>query len=568
MSDEAVHRTCDDQQLGMTPRSLQLGWRRPYTYTCANCAGKLAASESLGTRQEASSTGSQSTQTKRLAMMSHSSQTDKDVCERKEDTRHWRYGPFLFKASPAYFQSGAKKVRRRKLKHLLQSPRYSQASGVVESAPTEAPTETCSGSGSDTDSDVNMDNCQEYLSALHSNLATFAEAAGNLTSVVDFSQQTTLSWDEIPEKVLRWLKLNLFQREQSVFCGTDWHACEMELFPDIRRPEREQYLDDFEHYLEEVLNRVRPSKSEMRMCLRKRCRAARHRSASPSAPRRDRDKDQGGRRPSHGTADARMPVSATEFPVLVRRVLHGQETMQLVRGSLPVQDSGDGELCRGRAELLPLAWAPVYHVYAEDIPFFANMKSRKLNWADAGFDGVPYVLQVMEDPQEERRAQVRKEKALTRLAELLTRLVDQSTRQLFTRWSRVRPRRRAPAESYIGCLSWSYKKEAVPEPAPEPSTDPKQPWTQKRAEEMLSRVNRLSGLGEGKALGVSLLPDGPLPKIAAELERSGSNDEEIRTARRSTHCGNWTARELPVSLPQIEGKAKRELKLGAKWTQL
>lgn len=89
--------------------------------------------------------------------------------------------------------------------------------------------------------------------------------------VVDCGLSTQLTWEDVPEVLVRWLKLNLFQKQQSdLYCG-EWVISDIEHF-DVPREDREKMVDDFEQFLLEVMCLVRPGKHEQRRGLRQRYR--------------------------------------------------------------------------------------------------------------------------------------------------------------------------------------------------------------------------------------------------------------------------------------------------------
>jgi hypothetical protein len=91
-------------------------------------------------------------------------------------------------------------------------------------------------------------------------------------SVIDCSLGTELTWPAVPEVLVSWLKMNLFQKQQAeLYCG-EWLVTEIQHFDNVTRQEREKMIEDFEHFLLDVMCMVRPGKHEQRRGLRQRYR--------------------------------------------------------------------------------------------------------------------------------------------------------------------------------------------------------------------------------------------------------------------------------------------------------
>lgn len=107
--------------------------------------------------------------------------------------------------------------------------------------------------------------------------------SGSFVEVVDAGQQSdVLDWDELPGRLMDWLKLNLLQRELAEVYCTDWEVTPLEEFPSLsHKPQkREQMIRDFELFMSEVLCRMPPTKHDLRRTLRRLYK--RNRSESPS----------------------------------------------------------------------------------------------------------------------------------------------------------------------------------------------------------------------------------------------------------------------------------------------
>lgn len=90
-----------------------------------------------------------------------------------------------------------------------------------------------------------------------------------LYEVVDAGQQADLNWEQLPNRMLEWLRLNLMQRQQAVMYNVSWTASELEDFPRLPLPSREQLLKDFEYFLFNVMGMSRPARAtEQRSTLR------------------------------------------------------------------------------------------------------------------------------------------------------------------------------------------------------------------------------------------------------------------------------------------------------------
>eukprot|EP00930_Biecheleria_cincta_P023423 TRINITY_DN1692_c0_g1_i1.p1 TRINITY_DN1692_c0_g1~~TRINITY_DN1692_c0_g1_i1.p1 ORF type:complete len:2990 (+),score=801.55 TRINITY_DN1692_c0_g1_i1:149-9118(+) len=133
-------------------------------------------------------------------------------------------------------------------------------------------------------------------------------ASDRTVEVVDVMQQCQIVWEEVPREVLNWLKLNLMQRQQAELYCTEWNISDMLYWPEMPLSTRDRLVKEFELFLNEVLQCMKPTKHGVRAGLRQKYRT--FRSESPSGDRRTRSSSPPGR-------NNRGPMAGYEYPLIV-----------------------------------------------------------------------------------------------------------------------------------------------------------------------------------------------------------------------------------------------------------
>lgn len=209
-----------------------------------------------------------------------------------------------------------------------------------------------------------------------------------MVEVVDVLQQSEVPWHDIPEKVLRWLKMNLFQREQASLYCTKWSASEIDAFPEISPTKRERILRDFEHFIFDTMNCRYPSKHEWRRGLRHLYRSAREgpealvrRNSEPALSEQFK------------TNWREIPM--VEFPILIKGVdARSLESRSAIAGQ-------SGCVRRGRAECAPIEWkcAPptACELSLEDLKLVARKARMAMEDTVADVLGVDIPASVIQD---------------------------------------------------------------------------------------------------------------------------------------------------------------------------
>jgi len=141
---------------------------------------------------------------------------------------------------------------------------------------------------SELDPGVTADNDAEASDASESDSESEASEAASLEVTYDNKLvMTALSWKDLPQQVLQWLKSNLLRSEEAHAHSVPWEASCLDTWPELSKRNRVEMVEDFEAFLDR-LGRFRPSKYEAKVKLRERL----NKSEPPSSRRRSRSQGQ------------------------------------------------------------------------------------------------------------------------------------------------------------------------------------------------------------------------------------------------------------------------------------
>lgn len=189
----------------------------------------------------------------------------------------------------------------------------------------------------------------EHSSRQHGEAATGSTDAGSIfldsdveeLEIVDCSTNSDLVWNDVPEDVISWLKLNLMQREQAEFYCTHWEISELNHFQGLQAQRREQILNDFDEFLSEVMCRPHAQKHDVRKHIRQRYRAANQKQERSGGP-------VGEAKVLH---DSRQ-VPVVECPIMLQSPPDTDESRNILRPR-SASPPAKGEVARGLAGLAP-----------------------------------------------------------------------------------------------------------------------------------------------------------------------------------------------------------------------